>query len=144
YGTEAIAGVINFIMRKDFTGVEAYAYYGDSEQGGGKTERYNATVGFGDLARDRFNAFATFDYTKIQEIRAPQRTFSSSAYLPNAAGGNYDRTSGNSFPGNVFLPGVGGASGTTQNPPYPNCAPPYSFPTANPATAGQCRFDFAS
>src|SRR5205085_740011 len=30
YGTDAIAGVINFILRKDFTGAEGYAYYGDS------------------------------------------------------------------------------------------------------------------
>ena len=35
YGTDAIAGVINFIMRKDFRGAEAFAYYGDSERGGG-------------------------------------------------------------------------------------------------------------
>src|SRR6185436_6850003 len=41
YGTEAIAGVINFIMRKDFTGVEAFALYGDSENGGGQSQRYN-------------------------------------------------------------------------------------------------------
>jgi iron complex outermembrane receptor protein len=73
YGTDAIAGVINFILRKDFTGVEAYAYYGDSEQGGGKTERYSGTLGWGELARDKFNVFATFDYTKIEEIHAAQR-----------------------------------------------------------------------
>jgi iron complex outermembrane receptor protein len=144
YGTDAIAGVINFILRKDFTGFEGYAYYGDSEQGGGKTDRYSGTIGFGDLDRTGYNVFATVDYTKTREIKASQRTFSRTSYLPNAAGGVYDRTSGNSFPGNVFLPGANGAPGTTQNPTYPNCLPPFSFPTANPATAGQCRFDFAS
>lgn len=144
YGTDAIAGVINFILRKDFTGAEAYAYYGDSEQGGGKTQRYSATLGWGDLEKHKFNAFATFDYNKIQEIRAAQRTFSQTSYLPNAAGGVYDRTSGNSFPGNVFLPAVTGRPGTTRSPAFPTCVAPFSFETLNAATSGQCRFDFAS
>ncbi len=144
YGTDAIAGVINFILRKDFTGVEASAYYGDSQHGGGKVNRYTATLGWGDLASRKFNAFASFDYNKVQAIAAAQRPFSASAYLPGAAGGVYDRTSGNSFPGNVFLPGVPGRTGTTRNPTYPGCQPPYSFPTQNAGTAGQCRFDFAS
>ena len=144
YGTDAIAGVINFILRKDFTGIDAFAYHGDSESGGGKTERYSAAIGFGDLEKNRFNVFATFDYTKIKEIKASQRTFSRSAYLPGAPGGVSDRTSGNSFPGNVFIPGQNGAPGTTQNPTYPGCLLPFSFPTLNAATAGQCRFDFAS
>src|SRR5436189_4223202 len=108
YGTDAIAGVINFILRKDCRGAEGYAYYGDSEAGGGTTQRYSGTVGWGDLAKDKFNAFATLDYTKVKEIKAAQRSFSQSAYLPNAAGGVYDRTSGNSIPGNVFLPAVPG------------------------------------
>ena len=35
YGSDAIAGVINFILRQDYTGAEATVYYGDSEHGGG-------------------------------------------------------------------------------------------------------------
>jgi iron complex outermembrane receptor protein len=92
-------GVINFILRKDYRGAEAYAYYGDSEAGGGEVQRYSGTVGWGDLSKDKFNAFATLDYTKVQEIHAAQRSFSQSAYLPNAAGGVYDRTSGKQHPG---------------------------------------------
>src|SRR5258706_1882612 len=144
YGTDAIAGVINFILRKDFTGGEAYAYYGDSEAGGGQTQRYNGTLGFGDLSKDRFNVFGTLDYNKIEKVGGSERKFSSTAYIPGAAGGTFDRTSGNSIPGNVFLPAVPGRAGTTRSPGYPNCLPPFSFPTLNAATAGQCRFDFAS
>jgi iron complex outermembrane receptor protein len=144
YGTDAIAGVINFILRKDFTGAEASAYYGDSEHGGGRTHRYTATLGWGDLATQKFNAFASFDYNKVEAIAAAQRRFSATSYLPNAAGGIYDRTSGNSFPGNVFLPAVAGRTGTTRSPAFPACLPPFSFQTLNPDTSGQCRFDFAS
>jgi len=39
YGTDAIAGVINFILKKDYRGIEAYGYYGVTEQGGGDSWR---------------------------------------------------------------------------------------------------------
>ena len=144
YGTDAIAGVINFVLRKEFSGVEVNAYYGDSQQGGGAEQRYNVTAGWGDLARDRVNVFASVDYNKRDEIAARDRPFSRSAYIPDAAGGAFDKTSGNSFPGNVFLPAVGDRAGDDAEPDLPGCQPPYSFPTSNPATAGQCRFDYAS
>jgi iron complex outermembrane receptor protein len=138
YGTDAIGGVINFILRKDFTGVEASAYYGDSDQGGGATQRYNVTAGWGDLSRDKFNVFGTVDYNKIDPIAARQRSFSKSAFIPGAPGGDFDKTSGNSIPGNVSIPGVG-----TRNPANPACLPPFSFPTVG-NSALQCRFDYAS
>jgi iron complex outermembrane receptor protein len=137
YGTDAIAGVINFILRKDFTGVEAFAYYGDSDQGGGTTQRYNVTAGWGDLGRDKFNIFGSVDFNKIDPIAARERSFSKSAFIPGAAGGDFDKTSGNSIPGNVAIPGVG-----TFNPGNPACMPPYSFPTTG--SPNQCRFDYAS
>jgi iron complex outermembrane receptor protein len=134
YGSDAIAGVINFIMRKDFAGVEATAYYGDSEDGGGKAQRYNVSAGWGDLVKDKFNVFGTVDYNKIDNIAASQREFSKTAYIP----GVIDKTSGNSIPGNVLVPGVG-----TRNPNNPACLPPFSFPTTG-NSALQCRFDYAS
>jgi iron complex outermembrane receptor protein len=136
YGTDAIGGVINFILRKDFTGVEAFAYYGDSEQGGGETQRYNVTAGWGDLSRDRFNVFATVDWNKIKPIAAKQRSFSRSAFIENPPGGLFDKTSGNSFPGIVALPDAAASPG------FPACAPPFSF--AVPGRGEQCRFDYAS
>ena len=35
YGSDAIGGVINFILRKDFKGVELSGYYGEPTRGGG-------------------------------------------------------------------------------------------------------------
>ena len=50
YGTDAIGGVVNFILRRDYTGVEAALEYQDpQEEGGGKTRRYSLTGGFGSL-----------------------------------------------------------------------------------------------
>ena len=138
YGTDAIAGVINFVLRKDFTGVDAFAYYGDSEHGGGTTERYNVTAGWGDLSRDKFNVFGTVDYNKIDAIAARQRRFSKSAFVPGAAAGaDFDKTSGNSIPGIIAFPDA------AISPGFPACLPPYSFPIASRGDE-QCRFDYAS
>ena len=58
YGSDAIGGVINFIMRQDFTGVDATAYYGaPTRSGGGEQYRASGTVGGGDLGKDKWNAF---------------------------------------------------------------------------------------
>lgn len=63
YGSDAIAGVVNIILRKDFKGFEATANAGYYE---GKTNEIRATLsgGIGDLARDRWSAFGTFDFFK--------------------------------------------------------------------------------
>src|SRR5512141_624970 len=54
YGTDAIGGVINFITRKDYTGVLVQAFADKTEQGGGDIARGNIVAGFGDLAKDGF------------------------------------------------------------------------------------------
>ena len=103
------------------------------------------TAGWGDLARDRVNVFASVDYNKRDEIAARDRAFSRSAYIPNAAGRRLRQDLGQQLPGQR-LPARGGGSRRRRRRTRPTrgCQPPYSFPTSNPATAGQCRFDYAS
>lgn len=50
YGADAIAGVVNFVLRKDYDGAELGLRYGDSTQGGGQEMSAAATLGhsFGD------------------------------------------------------------------------------------------------
>ena len=45
YGTDAIAGVINFITRKDFSGAEIFAYHGSPEHSGGAQTRASLSGG---------------------------------------------------------------------------------------------------
>ena len=133
YGSDAVAGVINFILRKDYQGAEAAAYYGSPEHIGGWSQRYTGTAGYGDLATQKFNVLVTADYQKLGALRAADRPFSFSAYRPDLG---LDKTSGNTVPANVGTP-----SGT-QNPGNPACLPPFSFPTTKFPL--QCRFDYAS
>lgn len=62
YGSDAIAGVVNIILRKDFKGAELRANVGFFE--GQNDTRVTGVAGFGDRAADGFNVFATLDYYK--------------------------------------------------------------------------------
>ena len=66
YGSDAIAGVVNIILRKDYKGMEVSGQVGYFE--GKKDYRFNATAGWGDIARDRWSAFATLDYYKRENV----------------------------------------------------------------------------
>jgi iron complex outermembrane receptor protein len=49
YGTDAVGGVINFILKTNYQGAAASAAMDMTEQGGGNIFRYNAVAGFGDV-----------------------------------------------------------------------------------------------
>lgn len=60
YGSDAIAGVVNIILRRDYKGVEASI--GGSHTKGGNERTFSLTGGFGDLGSDKFNVFGVLDY----------------------------------------------------------------------------------
>jgi iron complex outermembrane receptor protein len=62
YGSDAIAGVINIILRRDYKGIEAGGSVGFFE--GANDYRANLVAGFGDLGKDKYNVFGVFDYYK--------------------------------------------------------------------------------
>ena len=143
YGSEAVAGVINFIMKKDYNGVELNAEHGITKDGGGADTKASFTVGFGDFATDRFNVVAVGTYDKQASLVGAQRSFANSAI--NVVNGN-DTTSGNTFPGNVAVPVLqsdGTYAQVTVNPASVanggNCAPSVSDPLNHPTS--RCRFD---
>ncbi|QJR10317.1 Vitamin B12 transporter BtuB [Usitatibacter rugosus] len=103
YGTDAIGGVINFILRKDFTGIEASAYGTQTEHGGGNVRRYTGTIGFGDINKQRFNVLASFDYEKDTPLKASQRPdFAGTGIRPDLG---FSQTSGNTWPANFVFDG---------------------------------------
>jgi iron complex outermembrane receptor protein len=62
YGSDAIAGVVNIITKKDYRGLEVSAGYGDATQGGEATRKLSLIGGFGDLDNDRYNVTASASY----------------------------------------------------------------------------------
>jgi iron complex outermembrane receptor protein len=75
YGTDAIGGVINFILRKDFEGLSLTASSDVAEEGDHSIYRLSALAGYGDLDRDGFNIMGAVSYSDIPELRGDQRDF---------------------------------------------------------------------
>lgn len=134
YGSDAIGGVVNFILRRDFKGVEVSAEYGDSTQGGGAVKRVSGAWGMGDMGKDGYNVLLVANHQQEKAIYGRDRPFARSSI---SLATNNDGTSGNTFPANINIPGFG-----TFNPAYPNCAPSVVSPVFEAAgITGVCRFD---
>jgi iron complex outermembrane receptor protein len=73
YGTDAIGGVINFIMRKDFTGLQVTGFADVTEKGGGNIFRGNITGGWGTLGKDRYNIMANLTWDEQKILNPDQR-----------------------------------------------------------------------
>lgn len=74
YGADAVSGVVNFILKKDFEGLELDATAGISDQGDGENYRLNGLFGynFGDgRGNVTFNAY----YSRQNDIRFGDRDF---------------------------------------------------------------------
>jgi iron complex outermembrane receptor protein len=73
YGSDAIAGVINIVLKKNMNGTRVSSEIGNTEHGGGKTKRASIGTGFGDLATDGYNVFATAEWRKQGAIKVSDR-----------------------------------------------------------------------
>ena len=84
YGSDAIAGVINFITRKEYAGISASASGSWPEASGGG-EQYTASItgGYGNLADQKFNIFGGISYSKQNALPATSRDFAKTAYIPD-------------------------------------------------------------
>ena len=58
YGTDAIGGVINFITKTRFTGINLIGFADIAEEGDSRIYRVSGTVGYGDLDEQGFNVMA--------------------------------------------------------------------------------------
>jgi iron complex outermembrane receptor protein len=86
YGTDAIGGVINFITRKDYQGVELNVYGSRTDEGGAGKRTASITAGTGDLAADGYNIFAVVDLQKTDRLRSSQRKFIPNLQIPQRLG----------------------------------------------------------
>ncbi|HET9483770.1 MAG TPA: TonB-dependent receptor [Xanthomonadales bacterium] len=73
YGADAIAGVVNVVLRQRFDGAEARAYLGEYEQGDGRTEAYEFTIGD---SGERGSVLLDASYVKQEPVYAGDRAIS--------------------------------------------------------------------
>ena len=96
YGADAIAGVVNVILKKEFRGAEVTVEGGRGQHAGGGTRRLTASAGVGDLATDRYNGFLTVELQGDDRILARDRPYPFSSVNLSASGGIDER---NGYPG---------------------------------------------
>ena len=80
YGSDAIAGVVNFITKRDTT--EGDISIGVSAPKGGAVEtRFSASKGFGSLDKDNFNIFLSFGADKRTKLDATDRSYAKTGVI---------------------------------------------------------------
>jgi len=98
YGSDALAGVVNFILKDDFEGVELNAQYNLTDRGDAAVFTTSVTAG-SNFADGRGNAAVFLGYTDRDPLFASARLYSRFALIdsvPNAAG-----TAGGCIPGTL-------------------------------------------
>ena len=146
YGSDAIAGVVNIILKPQFKGLELSANVGSSYRVDGLTQRASLLYGFGDLAEDGGNVYFNVEYRHQASISQVDR----GSYLSNLdlrTYGGSDRRGGivpQAYPNNGTFtePGMVAPQNAVQagdpNAGYfllPGCA------TANLNYSGGCTWD---
>jgi iron complex outermembrane receptor protein len=127
YGSDAIAGVINFITKKNYQGAEAEVNFDEPQEKGGSSGYGNFTIGHGDLVSDGYNIMLTGSYSEQQQLRASWRSFSAAGYDPalglNATNdpGTWPGSIADNYQNAISDPSAGGTSQVWQ-PGYPACA----------------------
>ena len=76
YGTDAIGGVINFILKREFQGARISGNFSRPwDAGGGQQRKVNLTVGFGDLGTQNFNFMGSITHGSNGILRGVDRPF---------------------------------------------------------------------
>ncbi|MFC7420008.1 TonB-dependent receptor [Iodobacter arcticus] len=126
YGADAVAGVVNFITKKNYQGGEIRSSFGQSSRGDGTEKTAGVTGGYGDLDEQGFNVFGSFDVLKRDPIYTKDREISNTADF-SRFGGTDSRSSYSPY-GNVRIKGK-----------WQQVAP--GCPTDLIRSNGQCAYD---
>jgi iron complex outermembrane receptor protein len=154
YGSDAIGGVINFVTRKNYQGVELDAYVNRTGEGGGGKRTVSLAAGKGDPQRDGYNLFGVFDVQRTDALRTSQRKFIDELQIPERLP---HLLSSAPSPGNIrltrdqrdYLQSVGFTINgkpivnRTINLSAPNCSPPHSlYLPAGIGGEDACTYDY--
>lgn len=137
YGSDAIAGVVNFIPRKEFSGIVADVTGTDPQLKGGGSTSVDAAAGIGSLASDHWNFYLGGTWHKQSALTGDDRPFIT-AYDPSL---DYNRLLTTAWPGNYTQKGT---LADSVNPAFPTCDPPNSSPDGGVFGPKSCGFNFVS
>jgi iron complex outermembrane recepter protein len=123
YGSDAVAGVVNVVLRKDYQGLELGAGFGNTTESGYEEQTLSAIWGTGG---EDSNVTVIFDYFTNDTLFNTDR--GSAATANQSARGGQDFRSSRGYPGSFVVNGTSTAD--------PNC------PAGSVAPGGNCVFDF--
>ncbi len=135
YGTDAVAGVINFRTKEEFEGIEYNANTLQSEIGAGDLVAGTVSLGIGSLDRDGWNFYAGGTWRERSPLASVETDYANTSVIPER-GQNFSLRQ--SFPANLAQFDAGGnLILDASNPFAPDCLPPVSIP--NPGRG--CAYD---
>ena len=163
YGSDAIAGVVNVILRRDYQGTAVKGNYGKTKDWDGREARASITHGFGDIDNDRYNVLLNLEYSEKGAISNRDRAgrgavgrsdlrdlgFSAQETLSGAGAITDNNAAGSAVNGNVRNPdtfdyynrGNLGGVGFTRTFPGAACGNFTNHPQGDPG--GGCLIDAA-
>jgi outer membrane receptor protein involved in Fe transport len=100
YGSDAIAGAVNFILKDDFEGAQVRYQYGETSRGDGQGHKVDMLLGV-NTDNGRGNATVYAGYSRRDPVYMADREFSRQPLLENAAGQLVNFGSGN-IPGGLI------------------------------------------
>jgi len=135
YGSDAVGGVVNVILRKDFQGAELSANVGESDHNDGFRTGFSALFG---QTGEKGNIMAGLDYNKFDGISSANRAFASHAtYL--SSGSVFNAGSSRTPSGNLKIPaantaGLPAGTYTLNGIPAPGVTTPGEYRKYNSKT----------
>jgi iron complex outermembrane recepter protein len=81
YGADAIAGVVNFILKKGAAPLEINGKYSRPQESGGASNSFSISKGFGDIEDDGYSIFVSASHDEQKSLKASQRSFAKSGII---------------------------------------------------------------
>ncbi|RYY73200.1 MAG: TonB-dependent receptor [Gammaproteobacteria bacterium] len=108
YGSDAIAGVVNFQLKKEVTETTVNLRYSDPTAGAGESSDIDIITGFGSLADDGYALVAGFNHHDQKQLAARDRDFAKTGIIKvtdpkTGKAGIFFNGSGNAIPGNATI-----------------------------------------
>lgn len=150
YGADAIAGVVNFML-KDSVDKSTVTFRGDRPQeDGGGSWGIDLVTGFGDIDETGYSLVAVLSHEEQDQLAAVDREFSKTGFIRFTHNGQnlyFENSSSNSIPGNANVYGLNDAGVATRRiaafNPY-RLANGDQCPEQTTPRGQNCRFDYTS
>lgn len=152
YGSDAIGGVINFITRSDYQGLDLSLSGADTQEGGADKQTATIAGGVGNVQDDGYNVFGVFDVQHLGALRSSQRDFIQERPLADLLPA---LMSSNTYPANIDVSSAQrnalitagllptGSTRTRVNPSAPQCNPPATvYAPQGPGGPAACSYDY--